>query len=72
MQSRIIKHRSTDTELTVLCHQYIVIGTSFTAFPKRFIIRQFIERNGNIAQFSIHFHYSCTAGQTENLSLRPS
>ena len=54
MQRRVIQHGSTNAELPVLGHQYVVVDASFASLPKGLVVRQFIESDGYVAQFRIH------------------
>ena len=42
-----------------------MVDTTFAAAPECFVIRQFVERDGYITEFRIHFHNGGTTGQTE-------
>ena len=72
MLCRVVKHSCTNTELTVLSHENIMVGTSFATFPESLIIGQFVEGYRHITQFGIHLHHRTTAGQAEQLCLRPT
>ena len=70
--SRIVKHGCTNTELTVLGHENVMVGTCFTTLPESLIVGQLIEGYRHITQFGIHLHHRTTAGQAEQLCLRPT
>ena len=49
-----------------------MVDAAFAAFPEGFVISQFIESDGNVSQFRIHFHDGGSAGETEYFGVGPS
>ena len=69
---RVVQHSCADAELTVFSFQDVMVDTSFASFPERFVVCQFVEGDRDVSQFGVHFHNSCSGGQAENLSFRPT
>ena len=68
----IEQHAGADAVFAVGAMEHVDVDATLAALPESLVIGQFGKRDRLITQFGVHLHHGSTAGQRENLGMRPS
>ena len=68
----VVKHGRADTVFPAGAMEYVNIYTPFAAAPEGFVVCQVGKGHGLVAKLGVHLHHRSTAGQRENLCVRPA